>query len=187
MHSREVVVMQSKKTFASRSYALVLSIAPLLLVSACATARPPVAKAPTTTGAAATEAQAQEPTRGTISISDEIRAACGIPNEDAFFTFDSASIESTDIKPLDAVARCFTTGPLARRSLRLVGHADPRGASEYNMTLGQRRADAVDGYIGRRGIEASRITTTSRGAMDASGQDETGWAHDRRVDVELGG
>ena len=54
------------------------------------------------------------------------------------------------------------------------------------MALGQRRADSVDAYIDRHGVPASRIETTSRGAMDATGQDESGWAHDRRVDVQLG-
>ena len=44
-------------------------------------------------------------------------------------------------------------GPLAGRSMHLVGHADPRGPSEYNMALGQRRADSVDGYIDRRGVQ----------------------------------
>jgi peptidoglycan-associated lipoprotein len=178
------------KSFASPSFALVLSVAPVLLVTACAAGRPPLAKAPSTMGAAtppAAKALAGEPTRGTLAISDDIRAACGIPSEDAFFAFDSATIESADIKPLDTVARCLTAGPLAGRSIRLVGHADPRGPSEYNMTLGQRRADSVDGYIGRRGVQASRIVTTSRGAIDATGQDEAGWAHDRRVDVQLGG
>ena len=176
---------------APRSLVL-LSIAPLLLVSACAAAKPPVVSAlPTPTTATPTppaaERQAAEPTRGTIAISEEVRTACGIPEEDAFFAFDSATLESIDIKPLDAVARCFTTGPLTGRHMRLVGHADPRGPSEYNMTLGQRRADSVEGYIGRLGVQLSRIMTTSRGAMDATGQDEAGWAHDRRVDVQLGG
>ena len=55
-----------------------------------------------------------------------------------------------------------------------------------NLALGQRRADSVDGYIDRRGVQRARIVTTTRGAMDATGQDETGWAHDRRVDVQLG-
>jgi peptidoglycan-associated lipoprotein len=174
------------------SSAVALAIAPLLLfTSACATTRPPVASAPSNPGIAApqpmTASPRAEPTSGTIAISDEIRTACGIPSEDAFFAFDSAAIESADVKPLDAVARCFTQGPLAGRRMRLVGHADPRGESEYNMTLGQRRADAVDRYIDRHGVQSSRVTTTSRGAMDATGRDESGWAHDRRVDVELGG
>jgi peptidoglycan-associated lipoprotein len=121
-----------------------------------------------------------------VAISDEIRKACGLSSEDAFFAFDSAVIESAEIQPLNAVAKCFTTGPLAGRAMRLIGHADPRGPSEYNMVLGQRRADAVDGYIDRRGVKRSRVETTSRGSMDASGRDEVGWARDRRVDVQLG-
>jgi peptidoglycan-associated lipoprotein len=177
---------------APRTWALAASIAPLLVVTACAAARSPMASAPTPTPGvtagqpAAPSLSRAEPTRGTIAISDEIRVACGIPAEDAFFAFDSATLESTDIKPLDAVARCFTTGPLAARQIRLVGHADPRGPSEYNMALGQRRADSVDAYIDRRGVRRSRMVTTSRGAMDAAGQDEAGWANDRRVDVQLG-
>jgi peptidoglycan-associated lipoprotein len=182
--------MNSKST-ALRSSALVLSIAPMLLVTACAATKPAVANAPpttTTANAAGPAAPARvEPTSGTIAISDEIRTACGISTEDAFFAFDSAALESTDIKPLDALATCFTTGPLAGRAMHLVGHADPRGPSEYNMVLGQRRADRVDGYIGHKGVRQSQMVTTTRGALDAKGQDEAGWARDRRVDVQLGG
>jgi peptidoglycan-associated lipoprotein len=119
-------------------------------------------------------------------ITAEIRAACGIPAEDAFFAFDSAVIAWTDVAQLDAVARCFTRGPLVGRSMRLVGHADPRGAFDYNMALGLHRADSVEGYLDGRGLQRSRVTVTSRGAMDATGQDEGGWALDRRVDVQLG-
>jgi peptidoglycan-associated lipoprotein len=190
MHSLEVETMNSISS-APRSWALVASIAPVFLVSACATAPPPIASAPPTPGVTATQPEARssspaEPPGGTIAISDEIRTACVISDRDALFAFDSATIESVDIKPLDAVARCFATGPLAGRQMRLIGHADPRGPSEYNMALGQRRADSVEGYIDRRGVRPSRIETTSRGAMDAAGHDEVGWAHDRRVDVQLG-
>ncbi len=170
--------------------ALALSIAPLLGATGCAADKPPAASVPlgatVTTTTTTTSPSKAEPTSGTIAISDEIRAACGIPAEDAFFAFDSAVIASTDVAPLDAVARCFTTGPLAGRSMRLIGHADPRGPSDYNMALGQHRADSVEGYLDRRGLQHSRVAATSRGAMDATGQDEGGWAHDRRVDVQLG-
>jgi peptidoglycan-associated lipoprotein len=177
-------------SFGSRSFVIALSLAPLLLVTACAADKPPVAKSAAPPMAATTNEPAvqsrTEPTSGTIAISDEIRAACGISNDDAFFAFDSAAIASSDIKPLDAVARCFTSGPLAGRAMRLIGHADPRGQTDYNMVLGQRRADAVESYVDRKGVERSRVATTSRGAMDATGQDEAGWARDRRVDVQLG-
>lgn len=178
-------------SFASRAPALLLSVAPLLtLGAACASATPPPASAPSAvTVATATEPLAPpkaEPTSGTIAISAEIRTQCGVRSEDALFAFDSATIASTEIGPLDALARCFTTGPLAGRAMRLVGHADPRGPSEYNMVLGQRRADSVEIYLGRQGVQRSQVATTSRGAMDAIGQDEAGWVQDRRVDVQLG-
>jgi peptidoglycan-associated lipoprotein len=124
-------------------------------------------------------------TTGGVQISDEVRAACGIADHDAYFAFDSSSLSGQDLPVLDQVAACFTSGPLAGRTVRLVGHADPRGAIDYNMTLGQARADAVALYIQRFGLTRSRLQTVSRGALDARGTDETTWQRDRRVDVLL--
>jgi peptidoglycan-associated lipoprotein len=125
------------------------------------------------------------PTAAIVAISPDILRACGIAADQAFFAFDSSRVTSTDRSPLDAVARCFTQGPLSGRAMRLVGRADPRGTSDYNMALGLSRADAVAGYLDSRGLTAARTPTTSRGALDATGTDETGWARDRRVDVIL--
>ena len=86
---------------------------------------------------------------------------------------------------LDQVATCFSSGPLKGRQLKLVGHADPRGSSDYNMTLGQSRADSVAGYVVGKGLDKSKTESTSRGAMDATGDNEPTWAKDRRVDVLL--
>jgi len=122
----------------------------------------------------------------TIAISDEIRTRCGISDADAYFPFDSAHVTANDRTPLDQVVKCFTTGPLKGRIVKLVGRADPRGESDYNMTLGQSRADAVGSYLSIRGMDKSKAQSTSRGAMDASGTDERGWQRDRRVDVMLG-
>lgn len=127
------------------------------------------------------------PVAANVHISEDILRACNIPDVDAYFPFDSARLTAFDDPPLDAVATCFTRGPLAGRQMQLIGHADPRGAADYNMTLGQSRADSVATYLETRGLHSTAVTTTSRGAMDATGRDETGWAHDRRVDVLLGG
>ena len=54
------------------------------------------------------------------------------------------------------------------------------------MTLGQSRADAVGVYLDGHGMSKSKTESTSRGSMDATGSDESGWQHDRRVDVMLG-
>jgi peptidoglycan-associated lipoprotein len=87
---------------------------------------------------------------------------------------------------LKQLADCFSTGPLKGRQMRLVGHADPRGEPEYNLTLGGRRADNVKSFIAKQGLAEEQMSTTSRGEMDATGTDEASWARDRRVDVILG-
>jgi peptidoglycan-associated lipoprotein len=126
------------------------------------------------------------PTASAVRISDEIVKACGISAPDAYFAFDSAHVQAPDAKVLDQVVTCFTTGPLRGRQLKLVGHADPRGGSDYNVTLGQSRADAVGGYMIGKGMDKGKTESSSRGAMDATGTDEPSWARDRRVDVMLG-
>jgi peptidoglycan-associated lipoprotein len=160
------------------------------LAVGCAGAKPPAAATPeghaTAPSPTAQTASLPSPTSSNVSISDEIRSKCGISDADAYFPFDSAHVTSTDHSPLDQVARCFTQGPLAGRSVKLVGRADPRGPSDYNLTLGQSRADAVSAYLAARGMSKEKAQPTSRGAMDASGTDENGWQHDRRVDVLLG-
>ncbi len=126
------------------------------------------------------------PTASAVHISDEILEACGIGKPDAYFAFDSANVRPDDARVLDQIAECFSTGKLKGRTLKLVGHADPRGGSDYNVTLGQSRADAVAGYITSKGLDKAKTESTSRGAMDATGTDEPTWARDRRVDVLLG-
>lgn len=161
-----------------------------LLVGACSGTKQVHAVAPSA-GATSMQTPARAsavpntPTAANVSISDEILRACNIPDADAYFAFDSSHLTAFDGAPLKALATCFESGPLAGRRMRLVGHADPRGAPDYNMTLGQSRADAVETYLSEQGLGPKAMTTTSRGAMDATGTDDTGWAHDRRVDVLL--
>jgi peptidoglycan-associated lipoprotein len=126
------------------------------------------------------------PTQSSISIDDAILKACGIAAPKAHFAFDSANVQSQDTSTLDQVARCFISGPLKGRTLKLVGHADPRGETEYNFVLGNSRADAVGGFMRSKGMDNAKIATSSRGELDATGVDEPGWARDRRVDLLLG-
>ncbi len=53
-----------------------------------------------------------DPSKGNINISDEIRKACGITDAEAFFAYDSANIREQDKAVLSKLATCFTTGPL---------------------------------------------------------------------------
>lgn len=124
--------------------------------------------------------------QGNLSIAENIRLACGISDADAYFAFDSAAIDGRARAVLAKIAECFRSGPLRGKKLTLIGHADPRGDSEYNMVLGGERATSVENVLVNRGLPSDRISTTSRGEMDASGTNEQSWAHDRRVDVTLG-
>ena len=142
---------------------------------------------------AATVAKAERPapaqssdTSANVAIDDAILRACHIRSDEAYFPFDSSKLESSDMSPLSAVAKCFADGPLKGHSLKLVGRADPRGDDEYNMVLGQSRADRVGDALHRDGLGRDRMTSTSRGDLDAKGHDESGWTKDRRVDVLLG-
>jgi peptidoglycan-associated lipoprotein len=141
--------------------------------------------APVNQGAAApARMDTASPTSGSVHIDDRIVKACGDLPE-AHFAFDSSSVDASAASALDALGRCFTTGALRGRGMRLIGHTDPRGEVEYNLALGQRRAGSVAGYLHGRGVDRAKISATSHGEFDATGTDEAGWARDRKVDVVL--
>lgn len=125
-------------------------------------------------------------TTGMVSISDDVKTACGLTDDEAYFAFNSAAVRPKDREILDKLAACFTSGKLKGRTMQLVGHADPRGDDDYNLALGGKRADSVKDVIVTRGMPAGRVVTSSRGEMDATGTDESTWAKDRRVDVLTG-
>ena len=150
-----------------------------------ADAAPPPAAKPAPAPAANPKPD-DDPSKGNLNISDEIRKACGITDAEAFFAYDSANIREQDKAVLIKLATCFTTGPLKGREMRLVGHADNRGEDDYNMLLGQRRADNIKGAIVSAGMAAAKTLTTSRGELDSTGSDEASWSKDRRVDIVLG-
>lgn len=170
-------------------------IAPVLLTAllqlACNSenAKPAEAPAPATEAAPATkpasEKPGDDPTKSDINISDKIKQACGLTDPEAHFSYNSSQVRPSDKATLKKLADCFVTGPLKGQKMNLVGHADPRGESEYNMVLGGRRSNNVAAALAAAGLPKAQALTSSRGALDASGTDEAGWSKDRRVDVML--
>ncbi len=97
------------------------------------------------------------------------------------FALDQYDIDSQARSILDSQASWLVAHPEAR--ITLEGHADERGTREYNLGLGDRRANAAKNYLAARGVSATRITTISYGKERplALGSDEGSWAQNRRA------
>jgi outer membrane protein OmpA-like peptidoglycan-associated protein len=124
-----------------------------------------------------------------IAFGGDLVALCGIkPGPDApdpKFDYDKDDLTPTDRDVLGQLATCMTTGKLKGKAVSLIGRADPRGTEEYNLGLGSRRASSVGKYLQNLGVGTPQLAVTTRGALDATGTDESSWKNDRRVDVQL--
>ena len=118
-----------------------------------------------------------------VGVDERIAKMCDLPN--AYFNFDSAAVSTDARAVLDKIVSCFKDGAGKDKNLNVVGHADPRGETEDNFALGQRRAGSVAGYLTKAGLPESRIETSSRGELEASGSDTETWAKDRKVEILL--
>jgi outer membrane protein OmpA-like peptidoglycan-associated protein len=101
------------------------------------------------------------------------------------FLFESAELQTDAKAVLDRLATCLLTGPLKASKVLLVGHCDAKGEYEFNMGLGAERAEVVKKYLVGKLVPAERLSTSSRGKLDAIGTDEASAANDRRVDIEI--
>lgn len=101
-----------------------------------------------------------------------------------YFEFDSYELrpEDTDIVARHALQLADDSG----LSVRLEGHADERGSREYNIGLGERRAQTVRRLLLIQGASASQIATVSFGEERpaALGSNEDAWAQNRRVEIK---
>lgn len=102
-----------------------------------------------------------------------------------YFDFDASDIRN------DQVARIETNADFLKSEsatkIRIEGNCDPRGTSEYNMALGERRAQSAKKYLVNLGIDEARLSTISFGEerLLMHGQDELSWAQNRRDDFVI--
>lgn len=104
-----------------------------------------------------------------------------------YFDTDQFNVDSADAAALRRQAEYLTQYPSARATVE--GHADERGTRDYNLALGERRANSAKNYLVSLGVSESRLTTVSHGEERpaAMGADETAWARNRRaVTVMIG-
>ena len=114
--------------------------------------------------------------------------------QSVYFELDKADLTPESQDKLRRGAEWLTQGPNRSITFRIEGNCDPRGTDEYNIGLGERRAQAAKEFLISLGVEGSRIQTVSYGKERASGASEgspgqsPSWAHDRRDDfIYIGG
>jgi peptidoglycan-associated lipoprotein len=103
-----------------------------------------------------------------------------------YFDYDRAEIKPEYVSVVAAHAK-FLNGNSARK-IRLEGHSDERGSREYNIGLGERRAQAVRRALMLQGVTEAQITTVSYGEERpaVAGSDEAAYAKNRRVELGEG-
>jgi len=181
------------------------AIAGTLILSACGGGDPPPPPEPT--GPTQAEIQARNDSIAAARAAEAARAAA---ERDAarreqermsrardqaratieavvLFDYDESAITPAAERILRAKLPILRNSPGLR--LRLEGHADERGSTEYNLALGSRRAENVREFLSGFGIQANRFTTTSFGEERPAVNrgDEAAWAQNRRVEFVIAG
>jgi len=100
-----------------------------------------------------------------------------------YYEFDKADLSAEDRRLVEQHARYLRANPGAKA--RIEGNADERGSSEYNLALGQRRAEGVMKALRAGGVQEDRLEAVSYGKEKpkADGHDEKSWAENRRSDI----
>jgi peptidoglycan-associated lipoprotein len=155
---------------------------PLLVLVACATApKPTPAPEPEKTPAPATKPAEAEPVKAEVKPQDDIDAL--LKGLAIHFEFDKADLTGDSQKRLDALADKMRSNKGVH--IKVAGNCDELGTEEYNLALGQKRAEAVKTYLGHLGIEGGRIETVSFGEEKPVDSSHTPAAHEanRRDDI----
>ncbi len=159
---------------------LVISIVLVNLLAACASEKPKeTAAAPAAAPSAATRAVAADQT-ATDPLND---ATSILAKRSVYYPFDVSAVQDADKPVVQAHAKYLAEH--AGRKVRLEGNCDERGSNEYNLALGQRRADGVKKMLAVGGAKAGQLDSVSYGEEKpkASGHDEASWSQNRRTDL----
>lgn len=156
-------------------------IPPAPVTSATPTATAPAAR-PATTPAAPAPVAASTVT--TVTVPPHLDANNAISRErSVYFDFDEFTIKPEYSGLVERHGKYLASS--ARLAIKIEGHADERGSKEYNLALGQKRAEAVLRAIKVYGVKDAQAEATSWGEdkPQATGHDEAAWAQNRRADL----
>lgn len=125
------------------------------------------------------------PTAAEVPATPPAPVAADLKTEPVFFGFDDYTISGEAQTKLTAMAEALKANKSA--VIQIEGHCDERGTIEYNLALGERRAQSVKNFLTQLGVEAARLSTISYGEEKpvAQGHSEDAWAKNRRAEFVL--
>ncbi len=148
-------------------------------LSACASKAPK--QLPPDPGSAVATDTTQGTMQGVVPGSQADFVATLMGQDSIYFETDRYNIDGADMTALAAQAQWLLKYP--NKTATIEGHCDERGTRDYNLALGERRANAAKNYLVSQGIDAARLATVSYGKERplALGSDEESWAKNRRA------
>lgn len=165
----------------TKTFTLLVATA-LLSLGACAKKRPDVLPPPPAGTGADTGAGVTDPSAGGAVVpGSDADFRQSVQSNTILFALDQYDIDAAARAILDSQAEWLARFPNVRVTIE--GHADERGTREYNLGLGDRRANAAKNYLAARGVSSARMTVISYGKERpvALGSDEASWAQNRRA------
>ncbi len=141
---------------------------------------------PTTAGTSSSTTRQNNPNQGMVR-NELTDPNSPLSKRSVYFDFDSNAVKDEYRGLVTAHSRYLADKRDSR--IRIEGNCDERGSREYNLALGQRRAESVKKVMTVLGVGDGRIETTSYGEEKpmAPGHDEAAWAQNRRADIKYAG
>jgi len=163
--------------------AITLLFAASLLAACSGSSKKEEEEAAAAAAAAAAQQEQQASAAAAAAEQQRLRDAAAAYGNVFYFDYDSYNLNPDAVSALDAHISAMQGN---EANVRLEGHTDERGTREYNMALGERRANAVRDYMVVNGVSSYRIETVSYGEERpiAYGSGESNWAQNRRVELK---
>jgi peptidoglycan-associated lipoprotein len=127
----------------------------------------------------------EEVTDADPRLSNEYGTPVDVKLDPVLFKFDSAKLDDSELAKADKVAALANENPSYK--VVIEGNCDERGTAEYNMALGERRAQAVRAYLLNVGVPEDRVQTLSYGEEKplSPGHSESDWSQNRRAEFAI--
>ena len=158
--------------FMNQSINTFFALSLILIISACSSVQ-------------ITEEAVSDQSVAGVSITSKSTATQAVlANAVVYFDYDKSNLTAKSIQALKGVSDLMKRNQ--KISISIEGHADERGTREYNLALGQRRAESVASYLIANGVNRNRLITKSYGEERplSLGSNDTAWSKNRRVEIK---